>query len=301
MIKYEWRTSLSPDESAELSDLLGQAAEYDAEPEYTRIDFADVDRAMSQSDSALHHLLIWMLPHATVMGEPDQPERIAGLIRLKCSSDGSATASAVIDPRLRSIGIMTLLLEQVGLDTARPGGWLDTGADRLTAWAQGNHPAAGRLSNRFLIPRTRRVWKLIRAADAIEDATAAPVLERTDNAVLTDLGWASAHPGRDDTDDTYALREAGRIVGVATLDPRAVASEEFGRCATITSASAAPTADALQRRRLLEGAAAVAHEAGMTGVISYVDSDNTEMVNACRLAGFQHDRTDVRYQIGGQL
>ena len=47
MIKYEWRTSLSPDESAELSDLLGRAAEYDAEPEYNRIDFADVDRAMS--------------------------------------------------------------------------------------------------------------------------------------------------------------------------------------------------------------------------------------------------------------
>ena len=44
MIKYEWRASLSPDESAELSDLLGRAAEYDAEPEYSRIDFADVDR-----------------------------------------------------------------------------------------------------------------------------------------------------------------------------------------------------------------------------------------------------------------
>ncbi len=69
---------------------------------------------------------------------------------------------------------------------------------------------------------------------------------------------------------------------------------------TITSASAAPAADALQRRRLLDGAAALAHEAGMTGVIIYVDSDDTDMVNACRLAGFQHDRTDVRYQIGGQ-
>ena len=55
-----------------------------------------------------------------------------------------------------------------------------------------------------------------------------------------------------------------------------------------------------QRRRLLDGAAAVVHEAGMTGVIIYVDSDDTGMVNVCRLAGFQHDRTDVRYQIGGQ-
>ncbi len=297
MIKYEWRTSLSPDESAELSDLLGRAADYDAEPEYNRIDFADVDRAMSQSDSSLRHLLIWMLPHATAIGEPDQPERIAGLLRLRCLSDGSANARAVVDPRLRSIGIMTLLLERVGLDTTRPGGWLDTGAHTVRAWAQGNHPAAGRLSNRFLIPRTRRVWKLIRSLDAVEDATAAPVLEPIDGRSLAELSWVSAAPG---SDQTYALREAGRIVGVAALDPRAVASEEFGRCATIVSAFAGPATDAPQRRRLLEGATALSHEAGMTGVIIHVDSDATDMVNACRLGGFQHDRTDVRYQIGGQ-
>jgi mycothiol synthase len=298
MIKYEWRTSLSPDESAELSDMLGRAAHYDAEPEYNRIDFGDVDRAMSQSDSSVRHLLIWMLPHATAMGEPDQPARIAGLLRLRCLPDGSAHASAVVDPRLRSIGIMTLLLERVGLDTARPGGWLDTGAHTVAAWAQGNHPAASRLSNRFLIPRTRRVWKLIRSADAVEDATAAPVLEHIDDAALADLGWVSAPVG---SDHIYALREAGRIVGVAALDLRTVAFEEFGRCATIVAAFAAPAADALQRRRLLDGAAAVVHKAGITGVIIHIDSDDTGMVNACRLAGFQHDRTDVRYQIGGQL
>jgi mycothiol synthase len=296
MIKYEWRTRLSPDESAELSGVLGRAAEYDAEPEYNTIDFADVDRAMSQSDSSARHLLIWMLPYATAMGLADQPERIAGLIRLRCASDGSAQTSAVIDPGLRSIGIMTLLLERVGLDAARPGGWLDTGAHTVTAWAQGNHPAASRLSDRFLIPRTRRVWKLIRSADALENAAAAPVLEPVDEAALTDLGWASAPP---ESDHTYALREAGRIVGVAALDLRAVASEEFGRCATIVSAVATPTVHAVQRRRLLEGAAALAHEAGMTGVAIHVDSGDPEMVHACRLAGFQHARTDVRYQIGG--
>ncbi|MCV7412515.1 hypothetical protein AWC05_18015 [Mycobacterium florentinum] len=297
MIKYEWRNSLSPEESAELSDLLGRAADYDAEPEYNRIDFADVDRAMSQSDSSQRHLLIWMLPHATAMGEPDQPERIAGLLRLKCFPDGSAHASAVVEPSLRSIGIMTLLVERVGLDTTRPGGWLDTGAHTVTAWAQGNHPAAGRLSDRFLIPRTRRVWKLIRSADAIEDATAAPVLEPIDDRALADLSWASSNPGGD---HAYALRESGRIVGVAALDMRAVVSEEFGRCATIASAFAPPAADAAQRRRLLDGAAAIVHEADLAGVIIYVDSDDTTIVNACRLAGFQHDRTDVRYQIGGR-
>ncbi len=297
MIKYEWRTDLGPDESAELSHLLGRAAAYDAEPEYNKIDYVDVERAMAQLDSPVRHLVIWMLPHARSMGEPDQPERVAGLIRLKCSPDGSAQATAVIDPRLRSIGIMTLLLEQVGLDTTRRGGWLDCGAHTVTAWAQGNHPAAGRLSNRFLIPRTRRVWKLARSVDAIENTTAAAVLEPIDDVALAELGWL---PSRLGGADTYALREAGRIVGVAALDLRAVTSEEFGRCATIESAYTAPAADGAVRRRLLEGAAAVAHEAGMTGVIVHVDSDDAGLVNACRRVGFQHDRTDVRYEIGGR-
>lgn len=297
MIKYEWRPSLSPAESAELSGLLGRAAEYDAEPGYNTIDFADVDREMSQSNSSARHLLIWMLPYATAMGESDQPEQVAGLIRLKCSPDGSATASAVVDPRLRSIGIMTLLLERVGLHTAGPGGWLDTGAHTVTAWAQGNHPAASRLSDRFLIPRTRRVWKLIRSVVTLENGSAAPVLEPVDASAVADLGWV---PGPPESDHAYALREAGRIVGVATLNLRAVASEEFGPCATIVSAFAIPAARAPQRRRLLEGAVALARETGMTGVIIHIESGDTELVHACRLAGFQHDRTDVRYQIGGR-
>src|SRR6516225_1438405 len=230
MIKYEWRSALSTEELTELADLLARAAAYDAEPEYNTIDVDQVNETIAQPGSA-RHLLIWMLPHATAMGEPDQPQRIAGLIRLKCLPDGSANASAVIDPRLRSIGIMTLLVERVGLDTARPGGWLDTGAHTVTAWAQGNHPAASRLSNRFLIPRTRRVWKLIRSADAVEDAAVAPVLQPLDDAVPADLGWA---PAPHESDRSYALREGGRIVGVAALDLRPMASQEFGRCATIT-------------------------------------------------------------------
>ena len=297
MIKYEWRTNLSAAESTDLADLLGRAAAYDAEPEYNSIDFADVEQALSQPDPSVRHLLIWMLPHATAMGQPDEPERIAGLLRLVFTSKHAAEATVVIDPRLRSIGIMTLLLEQVGLDTALPDGWLATGAHTVTAWARGNHPAAGRLSNRFLIPRTRRIWKLIRSTDCAEIAGAAPVLEPLADSTLHDLGWASMLAG---SGQLHALRENGRIVGAAALNPRAVDSEEFGRCCTVERALAAPNADAGSRRRLLEGAAAAAHDAGLTGLIIHVDSDDTDLVNACRLAGFQHDRTDVRFQLGGQ-
>ncbi|BBX03622.1 hypothetical protein BST36_07360 [Mycolicibacterium moriokaense] len=292
MIKYEWRTQLDADEAAQLEDMLSRAAVYDAEPEYCTIDFADVQRSMAASDSRVKHLVIWMLPYSSAFGEADHPERIAGLMRLDVDDDGVADAAIVVDPRLRSIGITTLLLERVGLDTGAPDGWLGTGAHTITAWAQGNHPAAGRLSNRFLIPRTRRVWKLIRSTDSFEDATAAPVLEELSASTLD---WIDSTSG-----ELLGLREAGRVVGAVELDYDPVVSEEFARCATIAAASAPPTAQVQERRRLLCGAAATAHEAGFSGVIMYVDSDDTEWVNACRLAGFQHDRTDVRFQLGGQ-
>lgn len=297
MIKYEWRASLSPAESAQVSDLLRRAAEYDAEPDYNTIDFNDVEIAMSQADSASRHLLIWMLPHATAMNEPEVPERIAGLLRLVRTSDDAAEATLVIDPHLRSIGIATLLAEQLGLHNAAttlPDSWIDDGASTITAWARGNHPAAERLSNRFLIARTRRIWKLIRST-ASEDSTAAAVLEPLNGSARADCGWASGIVG---AQPLHALREAGRVVGVVALDLRAVHSEEFGRCATIETAIGAPNADLNSHRRLLEGAAAVAHGAGLTGVIIYVDPDEADLVNACRLTGFQHDRTDVCYQLG---
>ncbi|MCV7219493.1 hypothetical protein [Mycolicibacterium elephantis] len=297
MIKYEWRTRLDADEAAQLADLLDRAATYDAEPEYSTINFRDVERAMQTADSRIKLLVIWMLPHSTALGAAEEPERIAGLLRLVVDPDGSAQSAIVIDPRLRSIGITTLLLEQVGLDAAGTDGWLGTGAHTITAWAQGNHPAAGRLGDRFLIPRTQRVWKLIRSTECAQEATAAPVLEPFAAATADDTReWVDAStPG-----ELFALREAGRVVGVIALDGHPVRSEEFGMCATITAVSAAPNAPAQARRRLLVGAAALAHEAGRSGVVVYVDSGDAAWVNACRIAGFQHDRTDVCFQFRGR-
>jgi len=283
MIKYEWRTELSRVEADELSGLLARAAAYDAEPGYNTVEFDDVARSLADSDSPDRHLLIWMLPHATAMAEPNAPECIAGLLRLAGAATGRAEATAVIDPGLRSIGIMTLLLERVGLDTSAADGWLGTGAKTVTAWARGNHPASGRLSNRFLIPRTRRVWQLIRGVESEMDI-AAPVLEPC---------------GSTDGGPRYALRETGRVVGSVTLNRQPVQSEEFGDCAIVDGIEAPPSAPPGALRRLLDGAVAVAAEAGLSGAVIHVDSGDARLVNAARLAGFHHDRTDVRYQLGG--
>jgi len=293
MIKYEWRTELTTDEADELADMLRRAAEFDSEPEYSTIDFADVYRTLGTP--RVRHLVIWMLPHATVMGEPDHPERIAGLLRLAMTADNSAEAAIVIDPRLRSIGIMTLLLERIGLDTDAADGWAGTGARTITAWARGNHPAAGRLSNRFLIPRTRRLWKLMRSAS--ETLTAATVLKLTDLAAVEALGWAPPVSG---AAQAYALHDDGYAAGIVAVDPTPVTSEEFGLCATVQWAVIAPDSPATARRQLLTGAAEVAHDLGFTGLTCHVDSDDAAMVNACRLSDFQHDRTDAYFQLGGQ-
>lgn len=295
MIKYEWRTELSPSETVELTDLLDRAKRYDAEPEYTTIEIADVVAAMAHPDSGVRHLLIWMLPYATQLNERDRPEQIAGLLRIAVGRDGTADAALVIDPRMRSIGITTLLLERVGLDTAAPDGWLGTGAHQITAWAQGNHPAAGRLGDRFLIPRTRRIWKLIQPADPPHPRASAPVPITA--AELGELSWAVGISGS----PAYALREEGEVAGVFRIDLDPVASEEFGRCATITGFRVRPGASADTRRGLLGATATVAHAAGLTGVVIYVDSHDRDWVNSCRLSGFQHDRTDIQFQLGDQM
>ncbi|NED68484.1 N-acetyltransferase, partial [Streptomyces sp. SID10244] len=114
MIKYEWRSSLGVDEESELRDVLERAAAYDAEPEYNSIEPDELFAAMRAGDRDNHHLVIWMLPRPTSIGEPPEPERIAGIIRLAPRADGWADGTVVIDPKLRSIGIITLLLEQAG-------------------------------------------------------------------------------------------------------------------------------------------------------------------------------------------
>jgi mycothiol synthase len=294
MIKHEWRNHLSPEESTELAALLAHSAAYDAEPEYSSIDFAEVAATLGQCDT--RHLLIWMLPLSVALDRPDEGERIAGLLRLVFATDGVAEATLVIDPELRSIGIATLLIEQLGLDATAPTGWAGTSAHTVTAWARGNHPATARISDRFLIPRTHRTWKLIRSTRQVEITSAAPVLESVDYDSLADIGWPKPIvPGG----QLLALRESGRVVGLASLDLEASHSPEFGACGTISCVAYARHADTGPIRRLLVGTAAAAHDAGLDGVAIFIDSHDAGLVNACRLTGFQHDRTDARYQLGG--
>ena len=112
---------------------------------------------------------------------------------------------------------------------------------------------------------------------------------------LAEIGWAN---GAEAAGTVLALREAGHLVGLASLDLQPVESPEFGACATIACVAYSRFTEAAAVRRMLAGVIAATRDAGLDGIAIYVDSDDSTLVNACRLAGFQHDRTDVGYQIG---
>ena len=169
-----------------------------------------------------------MLPRTATSGLADDVQQIAGLLRLVFTSDTAAEATVVIDPKARSIGITHACCSNSSASAqTTPDGWAGTGARTVTAWSRGNHPAAGRLSDRFLVPRTRRTWKLIRAA--------AP-----DEAAMVHRYWSRSTPGRWPKSAGPTARIRGRygrwrcarpasLVGLASLDLQPVESPEFGR------------------------------------------------------------------------
>lgn len=314
MIDYAWVDTLDDADGEQLRDLLERAAVYDAEPEYNTVDYAEVRSEMADADSASQHLMLWLQPRARELGGSLEPRRVAGVIRCLPTADGWSSATVVIDPELRSIGIMTLLMERAGLRMDGPEGWLGSGITRLQSWARGNHPASGRLADRNLVARDRQIWKLIRETTATADLES--VLEaRGEDA--SGAGEFLDLLAEESTADPEALRRAhrdladqplggtsltlvhridGRIDGLISVDPHPVLSEEFGKCASVryllTPAGARATMD-----ELLTGAAAAARQAGLDGLILYVDSTDNDLVGVCRLSGFQHDRTDIRYEI----
>jgi mycothiol synthase len=312
MISYQWQTELSDSERAEVRGLLESASAYDAEPEFSGIDFAEVEQDLAQQDPNRRLLLIRMLARQTRAGKDEEPECLAGVLRMVIDRHCVGDVQLVVAPELRSLGIVTLFVERAGLDVGVEGGWLDSGARSLRAWAQGNHPAADRLSDRHLIPRIERVWKLIRPVkEPVDDSlplsrvSIASDRERIE-ALAAFVGrvaeTATPCPGLIDDIGKHHKRVLvaedgdGQVVGALTFGTNPVLSEEFGKYAVVEYISRDPANDEpALTRALLTAAFAQAAKAGLEGVIVYVDSENAGLVNACRLTRFQHDRTDVRF------
>ncbi|MCF8601972.1 N-acetyltransferase [Gordonia sp. HY442] len=310
MIRYEWCTELGATDAEQLRDLLVRAAAYDAEPEYNTLDPDDVERDMA-SNSGVRHLVVWLAARPVTLDGPDEPERVAGVIRLVPRADGWADGTVVIDPELRSIGIVTLLLEREGVEVSTSEGWLGSGFAGVRSWARGNHPASGRIGDRNLLPCTRRVWKLVRPSAECIDGDVERADELTEaseiDGLLTELGVAERERDRlvdavtHDEHRVLGVRDGTTLVAVADVDCEPVFVDEVGRCANIGYLATAPSVGEAARRgaltALLVAAGAHADAAGLDGVVCYAASTDDALVSVSRRTGFQHDRTDVQYEI----
>ncbi|MGB3602262.1 N-acetyltransferase [Gordonia sp. (in: high G+C Gram-positive bacteria)] len=312
MIRYEWCTHLTGGDAQQLRDLLVRAAAYDAEPEYNRIDPDEVDRDLA-AGGEVRYLVIW-LTERQEMPDGSMADQVAGVIRFVPRSDGWADGTIVIDPDFRSIGIVTLLLEREGTDFSADGGWLASGFAGVRGWARGNHPASGRIGDRNLLPRTRRIWKLVRPSSECGADDGGRINELTgadDSAVAALLTALEASDNERDrlaiaasdapTRVALGVSNGADLVGVVDLDLTPVHIDDIGKCAGIDYLGTAPGIVGPNRGTaltdLLAGAGARAANAGLDGLIVYTSSADEEFVAVGRHLGFQHDRTDVLYEI----
>lgn len=328
MIHYEWRTEVTGPEREELDRLLTVSAEQDAEPGFPT--FALTDPVPPGS----RYLLVWLLPDERT-GRTKPPPTLAACLRLEpdpavpngpgtdgAEPDGAGTDGAepdgagtesditepdgaevrmVVHPELRARGISTLLGEQLGTDVTGPDGWASTGCTRLRCWARGDHPAAHRMWRRLDNPRIirdRRRWRLIVPLRATGSASRTTQLG-TPGPGLAKL-WRGS--GRRDPAPT-----AGQVLvtgpadaphGAAWFDAEAAELTEFGPAGLITAVLVAPEhAENGTRAGLLDAAMAAIREDGARVAAITVDERDRGLVTDCRLAGFQHERTDIRYHL----
>lgn len=311
MIRYGWFTSASESELDEISDLLHRAAEYDREPEFSTVDFADVKNDLAGTGSG--KILLVRLLARTIDVIDEVPEKIAAIVRLTPSGGSVAHASIVVDPDLRSRGIVTLFVETAGLDTSATDGWLGSGFHEIRCWAKGNHPASGRLADRWMISRTKLMWKIVRprSSDSASGPGMVRVIAGADDPFFQGApSWTDPSSvlfgGRSLADyATMAGRKAvavfdenNELIAVFGIGDEIVWVDEVGRCATLEQFVFSENATSASRRAAIALVTAyVDADVRKVGLIAYVDSDDTAAVGAFRINDFQHDRTDVQYAV----
>ena len=123
----------------------------------------------------------------------------------------------------------------------------------------------------------------------------APVLESLEFRTLAEIGWAN---GAEAAGTVLALREAGHLVGLASLDLQPVESPEFGACATIACVTYSRFTEAAAVRRMLAGVTAAIRDAGLDGIAIYVDSDDSD---SRRMRADLQDFSTIEPMCGYQL
>jgi mycothiol synthase len=157
MIRHEILTELDGADLRDVFELIQAAWDYDEQAGFTRITEAMARQAGGDAQA---------VRHVIARGSLDDPGwdgaggKLIAYVHLAVDS-GQGVARVVVHPGFRSRGVATMLVEILGLDTGGRG-WLDSGAQSVTAWAWGHHPAAQRLARRFELTELARTWLLQR-------------------------------------------------------------------------------------------------------------------------------------------
>jgi len=313
MIEWDWYSQLTEEQDQELRQVLLAAEDYDMEQGFSVVDYQAVKADLKDQSDSNKLMLVYYLPSDQAERSQNNAERtLAAVLRAEIADDGSARIGYTVNPELRSLGITTLLVEETGLPGQPHNAWQEVGITKISTWARGDHPAAERLTTRFGIPATQSIWRLFRELkDPVRELpehdfniavvnTGADEIGQYEGAVESTPRPATGlalDVTRSDRRVLLAKDSSDNIAGAASFDLKTTFDLTIGRWADIEYASTCPDAEERLIMWLLGAVIEEAQEQPMDSLVLHLEPEDEDLVQAVRLHGFVHDRTDVAYSI----
>ncbi|GAB3077895.1 hypothetical protein [Nocardioides zeae] len=317
MIRHAWRDRLAPDEQAQVAELLRSAVAYDEEAGFSTALVPDGGQGGEPTGAAgpigaaerVEQLVVTLLPREErgSAAHDHLPEgTVVAYLRADVDAGGGALVQLVVRPELRSLGVSTLLLEQLS-DPDRDDGWASRGIVALRAWSHGRHPAAERMSRRFAATRSAEVFKVLRAVggsrpfrdDGVDrDAPGDPAIEPVDGERLHGTRMPEEHLATLAPVDRETRGRRSSLItsaDVAVLAIGADADEPARRTAVLDLLGDVELDRAELRRVLVTGLLRIQEQGARLGQL-YVDASDRDLVSVSRNLGFVHDQSDVLYR-----
>jgi mycothiol synthase len=323
-----WRQTLEGADREGVQALIDAARSEDDEAGFSTVTAEEFDN-VGLTHAA--HLVVRLVPRSSGQSEglarhvEDDELPLVAYLRLEVTGD-RGEVGYLVHPAYRSLGISTLLFEQLGLDFHGPSGWQDTGARSLVVWAHGAHPATERMSRRFGARPVRRLWRLTRPfhGELASELPPAPgpqgrsrVRPMTDADLAAVRGLADRCRDQDHVIGRWTVIDVRAFEATSTIEPaHTLVADMEGRPIAALVLSATPGRDGRQRRTLpfrllLAGDdvdPAVVEDLFVAGLhaldgrgawaaTAYVDSEDADVAKAALTASLEHEQSDVCYEI----
>jgi mycothiol synthase len=325
LIEHAWFAAPPDDVRQQLAAFAEDAAEYDAEAGFTQI--TEFRReAVAEPDPAgpPRYLVAWLVEAGSSQSEPagapaSETRTLAACMTITpADARGTAKASFVVAPALRSRGVATSLVENLLAGVGGSG--LSSLGQQVLALeldAAGHHPAAERLARRFDFQAVQERWQVLRllrdpvgrpelfggSEVRVEESREAAAAEPSEGA---ERSLAMARDSRHSKGTVaivrrrYDLAAAAGTSGPAFVTRVCVAADDqpsrlaFAEWAPPASGAAVDdaTLDAI-----VEAALSDLWAAGARAVLAEIDPGDAAVVAGFRRQLFQHDQTNLTFRV----